>query len=268
MIIGQTHKVDLAHPIDYQPGTIYKYGSVVKSQGNLYVASAFIPAVDPGPGKSTLWEQVSEAPEMPEIPSNYYTQFEAYTYYNLQGKLTNNIYLPNDQYAIRNDFSNSIEILGKRPLFYTKQTNNPSSLITNIRVTDQLHSVRIIEANAINNIYFTGNLQAGVAFKPYYQNLTIDQCYFAFDNHSIDYTGASTPRSVAFINCTFQKSGATALFGNTGNKGEIVLYNCVVFGGTEPHSGLGTDTVWINPILYGYTADTVGDTTLINPTYL
>lgn len=267
MIIGQTHKVDLAHPVDYQPGTIYKYGSVVKSQGNLYVASAFIPAVDPGPGMSALWEQISE---IPEIPTNYYSNFISYDEPDItNNQITSNTYFPARDYELNTDITKNVSLLGFSSCFdtYKPVTSNNRC---HIHVHQwETNAYRVIAVNRLQCLHFVGNISNGVIIQGNSNNCIINECSFQFDNHGIDYSNSLYNKTATYINCTFYKSGSAPLFyAPFNNKGKIVLYDCVVFGGASPNGGLGENIIWINPILYGYTADTVGDTTLINPTYL
>lgn len=278
MLIGQTHKVDLASPVDYQPNTIYKFGSVVKYNGNLYTANCFIPAVDPGPGKSTCWELVSEAPEInPDdfkatAPPGYVDAVKDLGWDNTGKTMIDripdntNIYMPAGDYIFsrRVENTNGVNLLGSNPEYRAKFTSHTQFNGTNITIQYYLGlGSTTTKKVTVKNIHFTKNY---VTPSGEGDNIIFDNCFF----DGCWYDSGAHARTV-FNFCSFISTGESKVLtaSDQWKDDAPVLYNCCLLSslhlsGTSP---LGKNATWYNPILYA-TESEVGETDLINPTYI
>lgn len=259
MLIGQTHKVDLAHPVDYVPGTIYKFGSVVKKDGNLYVANAYIPAADSGPGDSKCWEQVSEAPKIdPEsvkatAPFGYLNGVTELKFDNTgKEKIQThyrNIYLPAGTYAIDGDDVFGGNILGPTSCYQLTGEYDDTDRAVIVAGASSVHYDWPIGTNknnvTIKNLAFK-NITAGLAIYSKNPNaiITFEDC--AFINTTVNVSNSIS----IFINCTFRNDNAFII--NNASDYRFFSYGCCCdYLGTDGKNALGSYfEIWHDPIIY------------------
>lgn len=291
MIIGQTHKVDLANPVDYKPGTIYKYGTVVKSGGNLYVASSFIPAVDPGPGKSEMWEQVSEAPKISKAPTGFVDAVNDLGWDNTGEKPINfavnatNIYVPAGIYKVAGsagDFE-YVNLLGETSAFTRMPLNRSEQTPTRWPLTmfyfeagrQNLFFGLVDTRRTYKNIYFYGDKTSPIRnpANSFYSLTTFDNCHFNMKGMQYGFAYATTAshENIEFLHCSFEKSaGYDIIAGNAiPDSMPLTFYDCCVLSGSGlSTSGLGNkNAIWYNPILE-VDKETKFEATIYNPTYI
>lgn len=291
MIIGQTHKVDLANPVDYKPGTIYKYGTVVKSGGNLYVASSFIPAVDPGPGKSEMWEQVSEAPEISKAPTGFVDAVNDLGWDNTGEKAINfavtatNIYVPAGIYKVAGsagDFE-YVNLLGETSAFTRMSLNRSEQTPTRWPLTmfyfefgkQPLFFGHANSHRTYKNIYFYGDKTFPIrgTLNSMYSLTTFDNCHFNMAGMQcrLDYSTTTSHVNFEFLHCSFEKSDHYDLIyaNSIPDIMPVTFYDCCVLSGAGLSvSGLGNkNAIWYNPILE-VDKETKFEATIYNPTYI